>query len=97
MKAIILAGGSGVRLFPLWRKSLPKQFLKIGSESTSFQGTVERVLKLVKRPEDVVIVSNKEHYFHIKYQLKELGLSSESFHFVNEPTGKHSSCHHFDG
>jgi len=88
---IILAGGSGVRLFPLSRKNLPKQFLKIGSESSFFQGTVERVLKLVKRPEDVVITSNEEHYFHIKYQLRELGLSPESFHFVKEPTGRNTA------
>jgi len=91
LKAVILAGGSGVRLFPLSRKNLPKQFLKIGSKSSFFQGTVERVLKLVKKPEDVVITFNEEHYFHIKYQLKESGLSPESFHFVKEPTGRNTA------
>jgi mannose-1-phosphate guanylyltransferase/mannose-6-phosphate isomerase len=91
LKGLILAGGSGVRLFPLSRKNLPKQFLKIGSDRSFFQGTVERVLKLVKEARDVVITSNEEHYFHLKYQLKELGLSPEDFHFVKEPLSRNTA------
>jgi len=34
MKAVILAGGSGTRIFPLSRKNFPKQFLKIGDEKS---------------------------------------------------------------
>lgn len=44
MKIIILAGGGGSRLFPLSRKSYPKQFLKLEDEKSLLVHTVERVL-----------------------------------------------------
>ncbi len=71
MKVIILAGGSGIRLFPMSRKKYPKQFLKIGDEKSLFQKTVERSL-LAVNPEDLIIITNKDYQFHIKNQLSEL-------------------------
>lgn len=41
---VILSGGSGTRLWPLSRASLPKQFLSLVSEKTLFQETVIRNL-----------------------------------------------------
>ena len=47
---VILCGGSGTRLWPLSRKSFPKQFLALGGENSSekslFQLTLERLKKL---------------------------------------------------
>jgi len=85
MKALILAGGSGTRLFPLSRKNLPKQFLKIGSEKSFFQQTIERVLKIVNNSEDILIVTNKEYLFHVKNQLKEINISEKDIHIITEP------------
>jgi len=91
MKSIILAGGSGTRLFPLSRKGLPKQFLNIGSDKSLFQRTVERVLLGVK-PEDVIIVTNKNYRFHIEEQLKSLDPSFVDFcHIILEPVGKNTT------
>ncbi len=81
MKAIILAGGSGTRLWPLSRKNYPKQFLKINSctegagcafdRGSLIQQTVTRLLKAVS-PEDVLIMTNDEYKFHVKTDLDSL-------------------------
>ena len=42
LKVIILAGGGGSRLFPLSRKSFPKQFLKLEDDKSLLAHTVER-------------------------------------------------------
>jgi len=91
MKAVILAGGCGTRLFPLSRKNFPKQFLKIGDEKSLFQKTIERTLKAVNDRQDVLIVTNKEYIFHLKNQLKEIGLSEKDVHIIAEPIGRNTA------
>ncbi|SMP24274.1 Nucleotidyl transferase, partial [Venenivibrio stagnispumantis] len=66
MKSIILAGGSGTRLFPLSRQKFPKQFLKFADNETLLQKTVNRNLKAVKNSENIVIITNNDYQFHVK-------------------------------
>ena len=47
MFPVILAGGSGTRLWPLSRKNFPKQFLRLQGESSLLQQTMARVLPLL--------------------------------------------------
>ena len=58
MKVIILAGGSGTRLWPLSRENYPKQFLKIFGDKSLLLMTYERALKLANH-EDIVIISHQ--------------------------------------
>lgn len=81
MKAIILAGGSGTRLWPLSRKNYPKQFLKINAcsddgecafdKGSLIQQTVLRLLKAVTR-DDIVIMTNSDYKFHVISDLTSL-------------------------
>jgi Mannose-1-phosphate guanylyltransferase len=63
MKAIILAGGSGTRLWPLSREYYPKQFLKLNGFKSLLQQTVERVLEFLS-PEDIILLTNEQYKFH---------------------------------
>ncbi|WP_022846332.1 mannose-1-phosphate guanylyltransferase/mannose-6-phosphate isomerase [Desulfurobacterium sp. TC5-1] len=95
MKAIILAGGSGTRLFPMSRRKYPKQFLKIGDKKSLFQKTVERSL-LTVNPEDLIIITNEDYQFHIKNQLSELFPSlvtvhHSPFNLILEPIGRNTA------
>jgi mannose-1-phosphate guanylyltransferase/mannose-6-phosphate isomerase len=82
MKIIILAGGSGTRLFPLSRINYPKQFLNIDSDRSLLSQTIERFLKVVKS-DDIVIVTNDKYYFYVEDELDKMGLEDVSI--IKEP------------
>lgn len=65
---IILAGGSGTRLWPLSRQNFPKQFLALNSELSLLQQTMQRVCQLPCY--DPIIVSNDAYYFLCQEQLQ---------------------------
>jgi mannose-1-phosphate guanylyltransferase/mannose-6-phosphate isomerase len=58
VRAVILAGGSGTRLWPLSRLQAPKQFLQILGETTLLEATVNRLAPLIPKSQ-VVIVTNE--------------------------------------
>ena len=86
MTNIILCGGSGTRLWPISRTLLPKQFVKLFSNKSLFQLTVERNSKLCKSQ---FIVSNSEQYFLALDQLEELNKSNNSY--LLEPVGRNTA------
>jgi mannose-1-phosphate guanylyltransferase / mannose-6-phosphate isomerase len=69
--AIVLAGGSGTRLWPMSRSLLPKQLLALNGDSTLLQQTVQRLLGKLA-PERVVVVTNDEHFFEVCAQVAEV-------------------------
>jgi len=60
VRAVILAGGSGSRLWPLSRQQLPKQFLRLNGDRSLLQATIERLQPLIA-PSNVLIVTGEEH------------------------------------
>lgn len=88
MKSIILAGGSGTRLWPLSREKYPKQFLKLGKTSL-FQSTVERCLE-ISSVKDILVVTNESQKFLVIGQIKELGLNIPDENILVEPKGKNT-------
>lgn len=66
MKCIVLAGGKGGRLWPLSRKSYPKQFIKLQKNHSMFQETIGRNLPFC---DEFVVVTNKEYRFLVEDQL----------------------------
>ena len=71
MKALILAGGSGTRLWPASREAYPKQFLKLNGENSLLQQTLERLLKIVS-PEDILLLTNEQYKFHVLSDVNEV-------------------------
>lgn len=89
MKHIILAGGSGTRLWPFSRSSFPKQFLHFGDEESLLQKTIRRFYP-ASSPEDILIVTNQT-YFHVaKNQLCEIDPAFEPQILV-EPEKKNTA------
>ncbi|MDP2653466.1 MAG: mannose-1-phosphate guanylyltransferase [Candidatus Omnitrophota bacterium] len=86
--AVILAGGSGTRFWPMSRKLLPKQFLKITGRRSLFQETLARIHPLVKGPQ-ILIVTNKDHAAEIREQAREFKLPSANI--LLEPEGKNTA------
>ncbi len=86
MKTLILAGGSGTRLFPLSREHYPKQFIPLVGDESLFQKTVMRAL-LFSSPQDIAIVTNTEHRFLVRDQLAAIGCDCR---VLVEPVGRNT-------
>jgi len=87
MKSIILAGGSGSRLWPLSRDMYPKQLLSLDDGKSLLQQTFMR-LKEFSSGEDIVTVTNVKHYSDIKLQLNQIDKYNA---VIAEPIGKNTA------
>jgi mannose-1-phosphate guanylyltransferase / mannose-6-phosphate isomerase len=92
VQPVIMAGGSGTRLWPLSRSGFPKQFLSLTGEHSLFQ---ESALRLSELADDAIavdtpiIVGNRDHRFMLLEQLRELGLGPASV--LLEPIGRNTA------
>jgi mannose-1-phosphate guanylyltransferase / mannose-6-phosphate isomerase len=92
IQPVIMAGGSGTRLWPLSRAGFPKQFLSLGSDDSLFQQAVARLVGLggadiaVEAP---LIVGNAEHRFLALEQLRETGVEPAAV--ILEPVGRNTA------
>jgi mannose-1-phosphate guanylyltransferase/mannose-6-phosphate isomerase len=89
---VIMAGGSGTRLWPLSRSGFPKQFLVLSGNTSLFQQAAARLAKLAAADIGVappLVVGNEEHRFLILDQLRELG--REPAAVLLEPVGRNTA------
>lgn len=86
MKTLILAGGSGTRLFPLSRGHFPKQFLPIFDGHSLYQHTLRRAL-MFSSPEEIVVVTNPDQEFIARDQAGTIGCGCR---ILSEPEGKNT-------
>ena len=92
VQPVIMAGGSGTRLWPLSRAMYPKQFLALTGTQTLFQQTIARVAGITSADITVAapcVVGNEEHRFLIADQLRELDM--EAGDVLLEPVGRNTA------
>ena len=89
MNSVILCGGSGTRLWPLSRKNYPKQFLNLYSDKSLLQETFLRMKKNMPA-ENIFFVTNKENYFNVFNQVKEIFPSFKEENVILEPTARNT-------
>jgi mannose-1-phosphate guanylyltransferase len=86
IKAVIMAGGSGTRLWPLSRAAHPKQFLALHGDDTMLQSTVKRLSGL--NVKSSVTICNEEHRFFVAEQLREIDKLGS---IILEPVGRNTA------
>lgn len=84
---VVLAGGSGTRLWPLSREEFPKQFLPLGGELSLLQATVKRLS--VGNAMTPVVVCSEKHRFLTAEQVKEVGQSACTI--ILEPSARNTA------
>ena len=83
---VIMAGGSGTRLWPLSRAAHPKQFLRLHGEDTMLQTTAKRLSGL--DIQSSIIICNEEHRFFVAEQLREIDKLGS---IILEPIGRNTA------
>lgn len=84
--AVIMAGGAGVRLWPLSRKDRPKQLLRLFDGKSLLRRSYERVAALLP-PERIGVITNQTHLPIVAEELPELPVDN----LLGEPVGRDTS------
>ncbi|MNG83226.1 Mannose-1-phosphate guanylyltransferase RfbM [compost metagenome] len=84
---VIMAGGTGSRLWPMSRELHPKQFLRLHSIHSMLQETLKRLDGVgVSEP---VVICNEDHRFMVAEQLRQIDLLSHNI--ILEPVGRNTA------
>ena len=87
VQPVILAGGSGTRLWPLSRQHYAKQYLALGGDKTLLQETAERLENLPHAAP--LVVCNEETRFLAAEQMRQIGQHSAKI--LLEPVGRNTA------
>ena len=86
---ILLAGGTGTRLWPVSRELYPKQLVKFIGNYSLVQSTIKRLDPLLD-PQNVRVVCGQQHYHEIVRQIEDMGLKSQG-KIIREPSGRNTA------
>ena len=87
---VILSGGSGTRLWPLSRKSYPKQLIPLLDKYSLLQNTATRLSGLEGYAYDPLMICNHEHRFLVAEQLREINTKPRDI--ILEPVGRNTTA-----
>ena len=87
MYGLILAGGSGSRLWPLSRELYPKQLLNLQNSQSLLQATFSRLKEYID-PKNIISMTGVKHFSNVKYQLSSL---EEHAVVLSEPISKNTA------
>ncbi|MHB2168533.1 mannose-1-phosphate guanylyltransferase/mannose-6-phosphate isomerase [Alsobacter sp. R-9] len=85
---VVMCGGAGTRLWPASRETMPKQFIQLLGQSSTFQATLERVRdpKVFARP---VVIAGNDVRFIVAEQLQQIGVEAD---IILEPARRDSAA-----
>ncbi len=87
MYGLILAGGSGSRLWPLSRELYPKQLLNIQNTESLLQATFERLIDLIPA-KNIISMTGVKHVSNVRYQLSKI---TDNPIVLSEPISKNTA------
>ena len=87
--AVLLAGGSGTRLWPVSREFFPKQLVRFFGNASLIQNTVQRLFP-VFAPENLRIVCGEKHAHEITRDMEALNIPADG-KLINEPCGRNTA------
>jgi mannose-1-phosphate guanylyltransferase/mannose-6-phosphate isomerase len=85
---VVLSGGSGTRLWPLSRKSHPKQLLPLLNQTSLLQDTINR-LDGLKNIDQTVVICNEEYRFMVAEQVRSTNIGASAI--ILEPIGRNTA------
>jgi len=88
IQPVILAGGSGSRLWPASREKFSKQLLALTGEQSMLQQTVRRLDGMDGLADNVIVICNEEQRFLVAQQLQESGVKAT---VILEPAGRNTA------
>ena len=88
--AVILAGGSGTRFWPLSRETYPKQMLQIAGGDTLLRQTIKRIQGFVPS-KNIWIITTEDKAQDIRFHLDPLGSLAKEIKILLEPVGRNTA------
>jgi mannose-1-phosphate guanylyltransferase / mannose-6-phosphate isomerase len=87
--AVLLAGGTGTRLWPVSRELYPKQLVKFIGNDSLVQSTIKRLTPLLDL-QNVRVVCGNQHYHEIARHIEDIGVASKD-KVIQEPSGRNTA------
>jgi mannose-1-phosphate guanylyltransferase/mannose-6-phosphate isomerase len=87
--AILLAGGTGTRLWPVSRQLYPKQLVKFIGDDSLVQSTIKRLSPVISL-ENVRIVCGEQHFHETSRHMQDIGLAADG-KIICEPSGRNTA------